>query len=240
MTKNIVNVLCILLENLWRKSPIVCGLGYGHWQAVFLAHRQKQIENLRAKYKNLFLTAGSKRSEGRQLNSPTMVAPAANLFSSSSSSPLPATKNRKLRSEECVLHWRHVTWLFTQLQTVAPCCPPFGHRCSFKQLRCLQKKKKNNSFWFLVLYVIPSKFTAVIFLSMYTFYWMFCCGSWGAENKKKTHTYTHKCWSFTGERFKPRGTNCLSHLKSGPERAGPSIALYWVTAERIEIPPSSS
>lgn len=28
-----------------------------------------------------------------------------------SSSPLPATKNRKLRSEECVLYWRHVTWL---------------------------------------------------------------------------------------------------------------------------------
>lgn len=28
----------------------------------------------------------------------------------SSSSPLPATKNRKLRSEECVLHWHHVTW----------------------------------------------------------------------------------------------------------------------------------
>lgn len=35
----------------------------------------------------------------------------------SSSSPLPATKNRELRSEECVLHWRHVTWFLNDFRT---------------------------------------------------------------------------------------------------------------------------
>ncbi len=75
----------------------------------------------------------------------------------SSSSPLPATKNRKLRSEECVLHRCHVTWflndevllLFENFKQLPPAVPSWGFKCkdawcTFKQLSCLQKKMYYN------------------------------------------------------------------------------------------------
>lgn len=73
-------------------------------------HTGRNKLKLGSEIQNPLLSSREQALQGEKAKLPNNGCTCCKFISPSSSSPLPATKNRKLRSEECVPHWRHITW----------------------------------------------------------------------------------------------------------------------------------